>query len=122
MMLCFGLKELEVYEFSNVNFVGDTDDHKSTSGHVLIFWGGILSWASKKQICVARHIMEVEYIACSFITTYAAWIKRFINNLKVKLVNRPINVFCYNKSAISLIKSGTNSSKGKHINVNYPYL
>ncbi len=31
-------------------------------------------------------------------------------------------MFCDNKSVISLIKSGANSSKGKHIDVNYHYI
>ncbi|KAM2213097.1 hypothetical protein ACFX1S_023317 [Malus domestica] len=33
-----------------------------------------------------------------------------------------VNVFCDNKSAIFLIKSGANSSKGKHIDVKYHYV
>ena len=36
--------------------------------------------------------------------------------------DRLVNVFCDNKFAISLIKSGANSSKGKHIDVNYHYI
>lgn len=31
-------------------------------------------------------------------------------------------MFCDNQSAISLIKSGANSSKGKHIDVSYHYI
>ena len=31
-------------------------------------------------------------------------------------------MFCDNKSAISLIKSGANSFKGKHIETNYHYI
>jgi len=31
-------------------------------------------------------------------------------------------VFCDNKFAISLIKSGANSSKGKHIETNFHYI
>ena len=31
-------------------------------------------------------------------------------------------MFCDNKSTISLIKSGANSSKGKHIEKNYHYI
>jgi hypothetical protein len=31
-------------------------------------------------------------------------------------------VFCDNKYAISLIKSGAHSSKGKHIDINYHYI
>ena len=44
-----------------------------------------------------------------------------MDSLKLDMQNRPVNVF-YNKSTISLIKSGANSSKGKHIDINYHYI
>ena len=66
--------------------------------------------------------MEAEYIMCSTAVSNAVWIKRFVDSLKLGIPSRPINVFCDNKSAISLIKSGANSSKGKHIDVNYHYI
>ena len=66
--------------------------------------------------------MEAEYIACSTAVNNAVWIKRFVDSLKLDMQDRPVNVFCENKSAISLIKSGANSSKGKQIDVNYHYI
>jgi hypothetical protein len=36
--------------------------------------------------------------------------------------SRPINVFCDNKPAISLIKSGAHNSKDKHIYRSYHYI
>jgi formylmethanofuran dehydrogenase subunit E-like metal-binding protein len=52
----------------------------------------------------------------------AVWIKGFVYSLKLDMQDRPVNVFCDNKSAISLIKSEANSSKGKHIDFNYHYI
>ena len=52
----------------------------------------------------------------------AVWIKGFVYSLKLDMQDRPVNVFCDNKSTISLIKSEANSSKGKHIDVNYHYI
>jgi hypothetical protein len=46
----------------------------------------------------------------------------FIENLNLGIPNRPVNVFCDNKYAISLIKSGAHSTKGKHIDINYHYI
>jgi hypothetical protein len=66
--------------------------------------------------------MEAEYIAYSTTVSNAVWIKHFVDSLKLDMHDRPINVFCDNKSAISLIKSGANSSKDKHIDVNYHYI
>uniref|UniRef100_A0A2N9EP82 Integrase catalytic domain-containing protein n=1 Tax=Fagus sylvatica TaxID=28930 RepID=A0A2N9EP82_FAGSY len=122
MKLCFGLDELEIKGFTDADFTGDTDDRKSTSEYVFLFGGTAVSWLSKKQGCVAKYTMEVEYIACSTAVSNAVWIKRFVDSLKLDMQDRPVNVFCDNKSTISLIKSGANSSKGKHIDVNYHYI
>lgn len=36
-----------------------------------------MAWSSKRQYCVAKYIMEVEYIGCRTITSQAVWINRF---------------------------------------------
>jgi hypothetical protein len=122
MKLCFGLNELEIKGFIDADFAGDTDDRKSTSGYVFLFGGTAVSWLSKKQGCVAKYTIEAEYIACSTAVSNAVWIKRFVDSLKLDMQDRPVNVFCDNKSSISLIKSGANSSKSKHIDVNNHYI
>ena len=66
--------------------------------------------------------MEAEYIACSTSVSNAVWIRRFVDSLKLDIQDRLVNVFCDNKFAISLIKSGANNSKGKHIDINYHYI
>ena len=66
--------------------------------------------------------MEVEYIAYSIAVCYAVWIKRFVDSLQLGIHVRPVSMFCDNQSAISLIKSGANSSKGKHIDISYHYI
>jgi hypothetical protein len=66
--------------------------------------------------------MEAEYIACNTAVSNVVWIKHFVESLKLDMYDRPVNVFCDNKSAISLIKSRANSLKGKHIDSNYHYI
>ena len=66
--------------------------------------------------------MEAEYIACSTSVSNAVWIRRFVDSLKLDIQDRLVNVFCDNKFAISSIKSRENSSKGKHIDINYHYI
>jgi hypothetical protein len=89
---------------------------------VFLFGGTVVSWLSKKQGCVAKYTMEAEYIACNIAVSNVVWIKHFVESLKLDIYDRPVNVFCDNKSAISLIKSRANSFKGKHIDSNYHYI
>lgn len=64
--LCFCNSDLETIRYTNAHYAGDYDDRKSTNGyHVFIFGGTIISWLSKKQSCVAKSTMKVEYISCS---------------------------------------------------------
>ena len=122
MKLCFRLDELGIKGFNDADFAEDTDDRKSTNEYAFLFGGTMVSWLSKKQSCVAKYTMEVEYIACSTTVSNAVWIKRFVDSLKLDMYDRPLNVFCNDKFAISLIKNGPNSLKDKHIDVNYHYI
>lgn len=55
-------------------------------------------------------------------STHAVWLRRFLNDMDLDLVNGSIQMYCDNQAAISLINSGTNSSKGKHIEIQYHYI
>ena len=55
-------------------------------------------------------------------TTHAVWIRRFLIDLDLNLLEGPIDIYCDNQAAISLINSGANSSKGKHIEIQYHYI
>ena len=55
-------------------------------------------------------------------TTHAIWIRRFIKDMDLNFVDEPIEIYCDNQAAISLINSGANSSCGKHIEIQYHYI
>ncbi|CAN6483243.1 unnamed protein product [Victoria cruziana] len=47
---------------------------------------------------------------------------RFLKELKLNLGKEPIQLFCDNQAAISLMKNGSVSSRSKHIMVKYHYV
>ena len=94
--LVYQANVLEVLGYFDADFRGDKDDGKSTSGHLFIFGGAAVSWGSKKQGCVARYTQEVEYVAYSMATTHAVWIRRFLEDLDLNLVERLIEIYCDN--------------------------
>ena len=51
--------------FLDIDWGGDVEDCKSTSGYCFEIGGTILSWRSKKQSCVALSTAEAEYMAIS---------------------------------------------------------
>lgn len=65
--LGFGSSKLDIIGFNDAIFVGDPNKRKSTSGHVFLFGGGIISWSNKKQMCVARYTMDSKFITCNVV-------------------------------------------------------
>ncbi|XP_062538227.1 uncharacterized protein LOC134206518 [Armigeres subalbatus] len=49
--------------FVDANWAGDSHDRKSNSGVFIMFGGGIISWGSRKQSCVALSSTEAEFVA-----------------------------------------------------------
>ena len=63
--LCYNGGDLRLTCYSDANWASDKDERKSTSGYAFIPGGGVVSWCSKKQSCIALFTMESEYVACS---------------------------------------------------------
>ena len=49
--------------YSDANWIVDSEESKSTNGYVFTLGGAAVSWKSSKQTCIARSIMESEFIA-----------------------------------------------------------
>jgi hypothetical protein len=52
MSLCFGSRNPELIGYTDADMAGDIDSRKSTSGFLITFSGGAVSWQSKLQKCV----------------------------------------------------------------------
>ena len=62
--------------FSDVNWIFDIMDTKSTSGYVFIIAGGVASWESSKQTCITRSRMESKFIALDKVGEEAEWLHK----------------------------------------------
>jgi hypothetical protein len=56
-----------VSAFSDADWVGCTDDRKSTGGFAAFLGPNLISWCAKKQKTVSRSSTEAEYKAMSYI-------------------------------------------------------
>jgi hypothetical protein len=83
--------------------------------------GGAISWSSKKQRTVALSTVEAEYMALSFTTQEAIWLRSLIKELDPGKKEEPINIFCDNKGAIHLAKNSVTSQRSKHIDVRHHF-
>ena len=66
------------------NFAGDLDKRKSTMSYVFTLTRGVVSWISKLQTIMALSTTKVEYIAATWTCKEFIWIKRLLNELRLK--------------------------------------
>ncbi|KAK8914272.1 Protein FAR1-RELATED SEQUENCE 5 [Platanthera zijinensis] len=103
----------EVLEgYSDVNWVTDSLDVKSTTGFVFLLGGVVISWASTKQTVISKSTMKSELIALDTTCAEAEWIKNLLS--EIPLLAKPIPVIslhCDNKSVIDLTASNSTNSK-----------
>ena len=82
--LCFGTDKPVLDGYTDADMAGDVDSRKSTSGYLMTFSGGAVSWQSRLQKCVALSRTEAEYIAVTETSNELLWMKKFLEELGLK--------------------------------------
>eukprot|EP00253_Pinus_taeda_P019549 PITA_19549 len=118
--IIFNGSEGSVYGYVDVDYAGDLDKRRSTTGYVFTLAGGTTSWMSKLQERVAFSTTEAEYIAALDASEEAIWLKGLLD--EIGSTQEKVNVLCDSQSAIHLATNPTYHSKTKHINVRYHFL
>ncbi|KAK2965259.1 hypothetical protein RJ640_015757 [Escallonia rubra] len=109
--------------YSDADWSGDLDEHKSTSGYAFLLSNGAISWSSKKQSCIALSTMESEYVACSVAVQEVVWLKRFLQQLEiVPHVTDPMTIYCDSMAALGYAKDPKYHGKTKHIETRYQFI
>ncbi|KAL0328125.1 UNVERIFIED_CONTAM: Retrovirus-related Pol polyprotein from transposon TNT 1-94 [Sesamum calycinum] len=102
--------------YSDANRISDSKDTKSTSGYIFTIGGGAVSWKSSKQTCIARSIMESEFIALDKVGEEAEWLRNFLKDIPCWKKPVPeIMVNCDSQSAIGSAQSSMYNCKSRHI-------
>jgi hypothetical protein len=100
---------LSLHGFCDADHVGPHSINGiSTSGFVFRLAGGPISWASKKQACVALSSTESEYIAQALAAQEAKWLILLLTELRMQehaLLNKPVTIHVDNTGAIALAKN-----------------
>ncbi|CAL1353733.1 unnamed protein product [Linum trigynum] len=111
-------EETKLLGYTNSNYAGDVDDWKSTSGYTFFLVGGVVSWASKKQLVVTFSTTEVEFVVTSFCAAQCVWMRRVLEQIGwKKSVAGATKMMCDNSSAIKLTKNPVLYGRSKHIDI-----
>ena len=99
--------------------VGDKDDRKSTSGHVVFYRDSPVNWSAKKQKCVASSTLESEYVSLADAAREAFYTKKLAESIEAIQVNATL--FCDNIAAQTVAegRSGSTTKGAKHIEIKY---
>ncbi|KAH9667839.1 reverse transcriptase Ty1/copia-type domain-containing protein [Citrus sinensis] len=91
-----------------------------TSGYIYLLAGGAISWRSTKQTLVASSTMAAEFVACYEASNQGIWLRNFVTGLRIlEGVERPLKIFCDNKSAVLYSNNNRSSTKSKHIEIKF---
>ncbi|GFU46137.1 uncharacterized protein NPIL_445861 [Nephila pilipes] len=67
--------------YSDSDFRGCTKTSKSTSGYVMVYAGGTISWNSQRQAMVSTSTTEAEVIAALEVAKEVIWLCRLIQGI-----------------------------------------
>ncbi|XP_073017894.1 secreted RxLR effector protein 161-like [Primulina eburnea] len=88
--------------YYDANWISDTKDSKSTSGCVFGIGGGVVSWRSSKQTCIARSTIESEFIALDKAAEEVECLRNFLEDIPCWTSPVPvILIHCDSQSAIA---------------------
>ena len=82
---------------------------------------GAISWVSKKQAVTALSTSEAEYIALSFATQEAVWLRRLLTDLGAA-PTKPTVLMEDNQGAIAIARNPVAHARTKHIDIHYHYV
>ena len=103
--------------YSDADFAGCTATGRSTSGVVISYAGGAISWLSRRQVMVATSTTESEIVAATEGAKEVIWLKRLFCDI-LKLKHTPV-LQVDNSATVKLAQNPEFHRRTKHIDVKY---
>lgn len=107
--------------YADANWAQNKRDRKSNSGFIFILNGGTISWACRKQTCVALSTTEAEYIALAEACQEGIWIGRLLEELRM-MSTTPLKIYEDNQSCLKLLCAKGFNNRTKHIDTKYHFV
>ena len=110
----------ELLSMGDADFAQDVDTRKSTTGYVVTYAGGAISWLSKLQPVVSQSTTEAEYIAVNNLAREVVWLQQLFEDMGIPLTQPVLK--SDNNGCIAISRDPALHSRSKHIDVKYHYI
>lgn len=107
--------------YTDNDYAGSLDDHKSTSRYFFHLGTNLISWTSKKQSKLSIPFAEEEYVASNSTACHAVWLRRLLEDLS-NVQKEPTPTYCDNNLAISLSENHVFYKKSKYIDIYFHFI
>ncbi|WVZ96962.1 hypothetical protein U9M48_042538 [Paspalum notatum var. saurae] len=110
-----------VTAYSDADWAGCPNTHRSTSGYCIFLGDSPVSWSSKRQTTVSRSSAEAEYRAIANAVAECTWLCHLLAELRFDLSKATV-VFCDNISAVYMSHNPVHHRRTKHIELDIHFV
>jgi hypothetical protein len=107
--------------YNDIDFAGDVEDRKSTTGVVYFLGNSLVTWASQKQKIVALSSYEAEYVAAAAAACQGIWLSWLIADM-MGTKEATVKLVMDNMSAIAPSRNPVHHNRSKHIDTKYHFI
>ena len=107
--------------YSDADWAGCPDTHKSTSSYAVFFGDNLISWSSKRQTAVSRSSAEAEYRAVANAVAEVSWLRQLLAELHAP-VSRAALVYCDNISTVYMSANPVQHQRTKHVEIDLHFV
>eukprot|EP00253_Pinus_taeda_P003412 PITA_03412 len=123
--ITYGLRyiaeDVRLLGYTDVDWAGNVEEHKSTSECCFSLGSTSISWMSRKQKSMALSTTEEKYIAASMASCEAVSLQKLFNELFGFTLDTTVILFD-NQSGIRLSENPVFHDRSKHIDIKYHYI
>ncbi|XP_019199912.1 PREDICTED: uncharacterized protein LOC109193525 [Ipomoea nil] len=111
----------ELHAFSDSDWAGCPEDHKSTSGFAVFLGPNLISWVCKKQRTIVKFSTGAEYKALADVCAEVMWKVSLLREIKVSGISVP-KLWCDNLGAIYMCANHIFHAHTKHVEIDYHFV
>jgi histone deacetylase 1/2 len=112
---------LSLRAYTDADWAGCPDTHRSTSGFCVYLGDAQVSWSSKRQATVSRSSAEAEYRGVTNAVAECIWLRQLLGELLCPVRSATL-VYCDNISAVYLSANPVHHRRTKHVELDIHFV